>query len=61
MSGPFDADAHADHMATVAGLDIRPEWRADVIATLAATAAIAAPLLAFPLEDHVEPGPVFEP
>lgn len=60
MKPPFDAEAHCDHMATVMALDIRPEWRESVIANLAATAAVAALVLAVPLDDHVEPAPVFE-
>jgi 1-carboxybiuret hydrolase subunit AtzG-like len=61
VSGPFDAEAHVDHMAEVMGLDIAPEWRASVVDNMAATAAIAEPVLSFPLDDHVEPAPVFEP
>ena len=57
----FDAAAHVEHMAKVMDLDIRPEWRDAVVATMAATAAVAALVLSFPLDDHVEPAPVFEP
>jgi hypothetical protein len=60
MTAPFDAEAHADHMAKVMALPIDPAWRPTVIATLAATAAIAALVMEFPLDDHVEPAPVFE-
>jgi anti-sigma-K factor RskA len=61
MRASFDAAAHVDHMAKVMELEIRPEWRDAVVATMAATAAVAALVLAFPLDDHVEPAPVFEP
>jgi hypothetical protein len=58
---PFDAEAHVAHMAPVMGLDIRPEWKLQVVAHIAATAAAAELVLSFPLEDHAEPAPVFEP
>ena len=61
MKQPFDAEAHADHMATVMELTIRPEWRPTVVANLAATARIAELVIAFPLPDEIEPAPVFEP
>ena len=57
----LDAAAHVEHMAKVMDFDIRPEWRDAVVATMAATAAVAALVLSFPLDDHVEPAPVFEP
>jgi len=58
---PFDAESHADHMAHVMGLRVLPEWRPAVIAHLVATAAAAGRVTSFPLDDHVEPAPVFEP
>jgi 1-carboxybiuret hydrolase subunit AtzG-like len=58
---PFDAEAHVDHMATVMDLPVDPSWRPTVVATLVATARIAALVNAFPLDDHIEPAPVFEP
>jgi len=61
VSGPFDAEAHVDHMARVIGLEIAPEWRPSVVDNVAATAAIADLVLSFPLDDHAEPAPVFEP
>jgi hypothetical protein len=61
MTAPFDAGAHVDHMAAVMGLVIAPDWREAVLANMTATAAIAAVLLDFPLDDHTEPAPVFEP
>ena len=48
------------YMAAVMGLTIEPEWRQSVIDNMAATAAVAELLLAFPLDDHIEPAPVFE-
>jgi hypothetical protein len=61
MSEPFDAKAHADHMAKVMRLTIRPEWLPTVVGHLVVTAAAAELILSFPLDDHVEPAPVFEP
>ena len=61
MTLPFDAEAHVDHMARVLDLPIDPEWRPTVVATLAATARIAALVTDFRLDDHVEPAPVFTP
>jgi hypothetical protein len=61
MTAPFDAEAHVDHMAKVLDLDIDPAWRPTVVTTLAASARIAALVTAFPLDDHIEPAPVFEP
>ena len=61
MSDPdFDAEAHVRHMAGVVGLDIRPEWRPGVVAHVAATARMAALVLAMSLDDAVEPAPVYE-
>jgi hypothetical protein len=60
-TAPFDAEAHAEHMARLMGLTILPEWRATVVAHLVATAAAAERVMSFPLDDHVEPAPVFEP
>ncbi|MCB1487103.1 MAG: DUF4089 domain-containing protein [Bauldia sp.] len=60
MSAPFDAEKHADHMAEVMGLVIEAAWRQSVVDNVAATAAIAELVMSFPLDDHVEPAPVFE-
>jgi len=61
MAKPFDPDAHVAHMAEVMGLAIDSAWRPTVVTTLAATAKIAALVTEFPLDDHIEPAPVFEP
>jgi hypothetical protein len=57
----FDLEAHAEAMAAALGLTIQPAWKPTVVANLKATAAAAELLLALPLEDHVEPAPVFVP
>lgn len=61
MTDAFDAEIHVEHMAKVMGLEIAPEWRASVVDNMAATATIAGLILSFPLDDHHEPAPVFEP
>ena len=60
MSKPFDAEKHVRHMAEVMEIAIAAEWMPTVVANMAATAAIAELVLAFPLDDHIEPAPVFE-
>ena len=61
MSGaPFDAEAHVRHMAAVMEIEIAAEWMPTVVANMTATAAIAELVLSFPLEDAIEPAPVFE-
>ncbi|AXS40936.1 DUF4089 domain-containing protein [Breoghania sp. L-A4] len=48
-------------METVMGLTIEEDWRPSVVANMAATAAAAALVLDFPLDDEIEPAPVFIP
>ncbi|SHG21016.1 Protein of unknown function [Kaistia soli DSM 19436] len=57
----FDAAAHVAHMETVMALTIDEAWLPSVVANMAATARAAALVMAFELDDHVEPAPVFEP
>jgi hypothetical protein len=59
MTAPFDPEAHVDHMSAVLDLEIAPEWRPGVVASLAATAAAAALVIDFALGDDVAPAPVF--
>jgi hypothetical protein len=61
VTEPFDPEAHLTAMARAMGLTIREEWRAAVVANVKATAAAADLVMSFPLEDHIEPAPVFEP
>ncbi|WP_049792570.1 DUF4089 domain-containing protein [Polymorphum gilvum] len=58
---PFDERAHVAHMEKVMGLSIDDAWRPIVEAHMAATARAAALVLSLPLDDHVEPAPVFVP
>ena len=57
----FDPDALMDQMASFLGLTIEPEYRAGVAQHLQSARKIAAPLLAFELDDEAEPAPVFKP
>ena len=50
-----------DAMVPLLGIPMRPEWRAAVVANVRATAAAASLVLDFPLDDDVEPAPVFRP
>ncbi|MGF1624142.1 MAG: DUF4089 domain-containing protein [Alphaproteobacteria bacterium] len=61
MTAAFDAEAHLAHMAPVMGLVIDPVWHPTIAANLATTARMAALLIDFPLDDAVEPAPVFVP
>jgi 1-carboxybiuret hydrolase subunit AtzG-like protein len=54
-----EAAAVLDAMAPALGLEVDPGWRAGVIAHWQATARAARLVLAFPLDDEVEPAPVF--
>ncbi len=53
--------AYADAMARSIDLPIEGAHRPGVVANLERTAAIAGPLLAFPLPDELEPAPIFTP
>lgn len=53
--------AYADAMAGCLGMPPDAVNRPSVVANLERTAAIAAPLLAFPLTDVTEPAPIFAP
>ena len=48
-------------MAPVLGIEILPEWRESVAAHLKATAGAARLVLSLPLDDNLEPAPVFRP
>lgn len=52
---------YMDHTAAGLGLPIDRAHRPGVVQTLQRTAAIAAPLLAFPLPPDIEPAPIFTP
>ena len=49
-------DAHLPLM----GIAIEAEWRPEIVANLRATANAARLVLEFPLDDELEPAPVFQ-
>ncbi len=53
------AGAVVDAMIPLLGIPMAPEWRDAVAANVKATAAAAALVLEVPLDDAVEPAPVF--
>jgi hypothetical protein len=53
------AAAVVDAMGPALGLSVDPAWRGDVIAHWLAAARAARLVLAFPLDDELEPAPVF--
>ncbi len=56
-----DVAAYVDRAAAIIGLEIAPEHRPGVVQQLAGTLALAALIMDFPLDDTVEPAPVFRP
>lgn len=62
MTAQADLERYLDATATAIGLDIAPAWRAEVLANLERTAAVAALILEFPIpEEDAEMAPVFCP
>jgi hypothetical protein len=62
MAAPkFDPDAWIDQAAPLIGLAIDPAWRPGVVANLTRMAEVAELVMAFPLADDEESGPVFRP
>ncbi|MBO0347327.1 DUF4089 domain-containing protein [Roseibium limicola] len=60
MTQKFDPKAYVAAMAPVIGLTIEDAWRPVVEANIAATEKAAALVMEFPLEDTVQPAPVFQ-
>ncbi len=56
-----ELEAHLDAATALLGLQIDPESRASVLGHLAATLQAARFVAAFPLDDALEPAPVFRP
>jgi hypothetical protein len=59
---PLDAEtarAIVDATAPMLGIAIDPAWREAVVSSFQATANAARLVLDFPLEDELEPAPVF--
>ena len=55
------AATHIDHMSAFLRLDIRPEWRDDVIAHFRVMARAAEGVMAFDLPEDCEPAEIFRP
>ena len=61
-SPPLDEHAAGrivDAVAPMIGIAVDPEWRAGVVGHLRATVDAARLVADFPLEDELEPAPVF--
>lgn len=56
---PFDPDAVIDAMAPLLGLTIEPDDRPGIALNLTVTARFARLVLDAPVDDEVEPAPVF--
>ena len=56
---PFDPEALVDAMASLLGLTLAPDSRAETILHLRVAAQQAELLLSAPLQDGEEPAPVF--
>jgi Protein of unknown function (DUF4089) len=52
-------DALIDAGTTAFGIDMKPEWRTAVRMHLVISLGHAATVLAPPLDDHIDPAPVF--
>ncbi|MDF5719143.1 MAG: DUF4089 domain-containing protein [Rhizonema sp. PD37] len=61
MSKKFDIDNYIDLMALLLDLQLRDEDRDGVIANFEKIKAIAQLVNEFPLPEHIEASPVFEP
>lgn len=53
------ARAVVDNVAPMLGIVVDPDWRDVVVTSLTAIAGAARLVLDFPLEDELEPSPVF--
>ena len=53
--------AHADAALALNDITMAPEWRDSVLTNLKTLTAAAQFVMAFPLDDEAEPGPVFRP
>jgi hypothetical protein len=58
---PTDQDRAAalDAALALLGIAVEPEWRASILAHLKVTTDAATFLLDFPLDDEIEPAPVY--
>jgi hypothetical protein len=60
---PSDGDRAAmlDAAAAVLGLTVAPEWRGEILFHMKVIGETAQRLMEFPLDDSVEPAPIFTP
>jgi len=58
---PFDPEAFMEAASALLGIEIDPAFRPGVIDNLRRSAAIAAPMLDFPLADDLEAATPFRP
>jgi hypothetical protein len=56
---PASLRLQVDAAIASAGLKVEPQWRASIDAHFEAITKAAALVMAFPLDDDVEPAPVF--
>ena len=61
MADKPDIERWVDEAARAIGLEIAPEYRANVILNVERSLVIAQPLLAAELDDELTPVPVFRP
>jgi hypothetical protein len=54
-----ELDALIDAGATIYGFEVKPEWRAGVRASLRMSLMHAEKVLSLPIDDRVDPAPVF--
>ena len=57
----INIDEYVDQMVRVLDLQLDPEHRAGVIENFATIEAIAQLVIEFPLPNHIEASPIFEP
>ena len=60
-SGPSEAEAYVQQALRLLELSVPPEQLASVVENFERVQAIAHPVLTFPLPDHLEAAPQFEP
>jgi hypothetical protein len=58
---PVDIERYIDAVAPAVGMAIPDEYRADAATYLKLAFAVAEPLLAFELDETIEPAPIFRP
>lgn len=58
---PFDPETYVDAAAALIEIPIDPEHRPGIVVNLERIAQMAALVMAFPLDDSVEPAPVYQP